>query len=63
MQPEVAAFLLAFPALFSIVNPPGAAFIFNDVAAGYSAADRMRLANRVGLYSLVVMLGALGGGA
>ncbi len=63
MQPAVAAFLLAFPALFSIVNPPGAAFIFNDVAAGYSAADRMRLANRVGLYSLVVMLGALWGGA
>ncbi len=63
MQPAVAAFLLAFPALFSIVNPPGAAFIFNDVAAGYSAADRMRLANRVGLYSLIVMLGALWGGA
>lgn len=63
MQSALAAFLLAFPALFSIVNPPGAAFIFNDIAAGYSAADRMRLANRVGLYSLIMMLGALWGGA
>lgn len=63
MQPAIAAFLLAFPALFSIVNPPGAAFIFNDVAAGYSADDRMRLANRVALYSLIVMLVALWGGA
>ena len=63
MQPALAAFLLAFPALFSIVNPPGAAFIFNDVAADYSADDRMRLANRVALYSLIVMLVALWGGA
>ncbi len=63
MNTALAAFLLAFPALFSIVNPPGAAFIFNDVAAGYSASDRMRLANRVGLYSLIVMLVALWGGA
>jgi len=57
------AFLLAFPALFSIVNPPGAAFIFNDIASGYSVLDRARLAKRVGLYSLLVMLGALWGGA
>lgn len=63
MSSALAAFLLAFPALFSIVNPPGAAFIFNDIAGGYSTLDRTRLANRVGLYSLLVMLGALWGGA
>ena len=63
MNSALPAFLLAFPALFSIVNPPGAAFIFNDIAAGYSVLDRARLANRVGLYSLLVMLGALWGGA
>ncbi len=63
MSAALAAFLLAFPALFSIVNPPGAAFIFNEVAAGYDADDRIRLANRVGLYSLLVMLCALWGGA
>ena len=63
MGEAVTAFLLAFPALFSIVNPPGAAFIFNDVAAGYSGADRARLSNRVAVYSLLVMLCALWGGA
>ncbi len=59
----VAAFLLAFPALFSIVNPPGAAFIFSEVTAGLGRSARRRLAGKVGVYSLVVMLGALWGGA
>jgi multiple antibiotic resistance protein len=59
----VSAFLLAFPALFSIVNPPGAAFIFNEAAGGFSHEDRMRIANRVGFYSLLVMLVSLWGGA
>lgn len=59
----LAAFLLAFPALFSIVNPPGAAFIFNEVVGDSTHAERRRLANRVALYSLLVMLGALWGGA
>ena len=57
------AFLLAFPAFFSIVNPPGAAFIFNEVTPGFTAGERARLANRVALYSLLVMLAALWGGA
>lgn len=57
------AFLLAFPALFSIVNPPGAAFIFNEAAGGFSQPDRIRIANRVALYSLLVMLASLWGGA
>ncbi len=54
-----AAFLLAFPALFSIVNPIGSAFIFDAVTGHLSHADRARLAGKVGLYSLLVMLGAL----
>ena len=59
----VTAFLLAFPALFSIVNPPGAAFIFNEVTSELSPAARLRIAGKVGLYSLLVMLVALWGGA
>jgi multiple antibiotic resistance protein len=63
MGSAAAAFLLAFPELFSIVNPPGGAFIFNEVTAGFPAAARVRLSNRVGFYSALVMLGALWGGA
>jgi multiple antibiotic resistance protein len=58
----VSAFLLAFPALFSIVNPVGSAFIFDAVTAHLPHADRARLAGKVGLYSLFVMLGALWAG-
>jgi multiple antibiotic resistance protein len=54
-----AAFLLAFPALFSIVNPPGGAFIFNEVTADLTRPQRLRLAGKVGVYSLIVLLGAL----
>lgn len=63
MQAALAAFLLAFPALFSIVNPPGGAFIFNEVTAHLPRPERARLAGKVGLYSAFVMLGALWGGA
>jgi len=59
----VAAFLLAFPALFSIVNPVGSAFIFDAATAHVSRPDRAQLAWRVGLYSLLVMLGALWAGS
>ncbi len=59
----LSAFLLAFPALFSIVNPPGAAFIFNEVTGELPHGDKVRLAGKVGLYSLIVMLVALWGGA
>jgi hypothetical protein len=56
-------FLLVVPALFAIVNPPGAAFIFNEVTAHLTAAQRRTLSDKVALYSLGVMLGALWGGA
>jgi multiple antibiotic resistance protein len=58
-----AAFLLAFPAFFSIVNPLGAALIYNEVTTGFTAADRARLTNWVAFYSLLVMLAALWGGS
>ena len=55
----IAAFLLAFPAFFSIVNAPGGAFIFNEVTAHLTHEERARVAGKVALYSLMVMLGAL----
>ena len=63
MNAAIAAFLLAFPALFSIVNAPGGAFIFNEVTAHLSHRDRARIAGKVAAYSLGVMLGALWFGA
>jgi len=58
----VAAFLLAFPALFSIVNPLGGAIIFNEVTALQTHAQRVALARRVAIYSTFVMLVALWAG-
>jgi len=62
MNHAINALLLGFPALFSIVNPIGGAFIFREVTA-YRAADRSRLARQVALYSLVVMTAALWAGS
>ena len=59
----IAAFLLAFPALFSIVNPPAGAFIFREATSERTHAERVRLARRVGVYSLAVMLVALWAGS
>ncbi len=59
----LAAFLLALPALFSIVNPLGGAIIFNEVTALQSHAERVALARRVAIYSTIVMLVALGAGS
>ena len=63
MDPIVAAFLLGFPALFSIVNPVSGAFIFRTRTIERSHQDRVRLARRVGLYAAVVMLVALWAGS
>ncbi len=52
----VQAFLLAFPALFSIVNPLGGAIIFNEVTAAQTHLERVALARRVAWYSTLVML-------
>ncbi len=57
------AFLLAFPALFSIVNPIAGAFIFRGATADRSHGSRVGLAWRVAAYSLLVMLVALWAGS
>jgi multiple antibiotic resistance protein len=59
----VQAFLLAFPALFSIVNPFAGAIIFNEVTAFQTHAERVVLARRVAAYSTIVMLVALWAGS
>ena len=53
------AFLFAFPALFSIVNPLGAALIFNEVTDGRTRAERHALAGRIAIYAALVLLGSL----
>lgn len=55
----IGAFLLAFPALFSIVNPVGAALIFNEVTLGRSRGARQRLAGKIAIYSAIVLLASI----
>ena len=57
------AFLFAFPSLFSIINPIGGAFIFDGLVRAASRVERARVAARIGLYSMLVMFGALWIGA
>jgi multiple antibiotic resistance protein len=59
----VQSFLLALSAFFSIVNPVGAALIFSQVTAERTHEERRVLARRIAIYSVLVMLGALWGGA
>ncbi len=56
-------FVLAFSALFSIVNPTGSAVTFSRVTAEQSHCERVALAGRTGFYAALVMLGALWVGA
>jgi len=51
--------LLAFSALFAIVNPLVNAIIFGQITADRTHPERMRLARRVGLYSLALLLFSL----
>ena len=57
------SFLIAFPALFSIVNPIGGALIYSQVTAGRSHPERVKLAWQVAGYSTGVMLISLWAGA
>jgi multiple antibiotic resistance protein len=57
------AFLLGFPALFSIVNPISGAFIFRSVTASRPMETHARLARLVAINSLWVMMGALWAGS
>ena len=59
----LAAFLIAAPALFGIVNPIAGAFIFREATADRTHGERVALARRVGVYSLIMMLVALGLGS
>jgi multiple antibiotic resistance protein len=54
---DTAAFvLLAFPALFSIINPLGGAFIFLGATQGMTQGVRRALARRVAIYSFVMLI-------
>lgn len=55
----IRAFLLAFPALFSIINPFVGALIFHEATADLPPDQRTRVATKVGFYSLMVMILAL----
>ena len=57
------AFLIAFPSLFSIINPIGGAFIFDGVTRFFDHKTRAMISARVGFYSLLIMFGALWVGA
>ncbi len=50
------AFLLAFPALFSVVNPLGMALIFHETTAEFGTAAQQQLARLVAVYGALVML-------
>jgi multiple antibiotic resistance protein len=58
-----ASFLVALPALFSIVNPPGGALIYHQVTFNRAASERVSLAWQVAIYAGIVMLTALWAGA
>ncbi|MFT3733189.1 MAG: MarC family protein [Hyphomicrobium sp.] len=55
----ITSFLIAFPALFSIVNPFGGALIYSQITLGRPHAERVSLAWRVATYSAIVMLVSL----
>jgi multiple antibiotic resistance protein len=54
-QTAIAAFLLAFPALFSIVNPLAGGLIFRTVTNDRTHEQRLVLARLVGVYAFLVM--------
>lgn len=55
MGHAISAFLLVFPALFSIINPLGGAIIFHEVTNAHGASLRQELAKRVAIFSFMVM--------
>jgi multiple antibiotic resistance protein len=59
----IGSFLVALPALFSIVNPIGGALIYSQVTLGRPHPERVALAYRVAFYSAIVMLLSLWIGA
>lgn len=57
---DSAAFvLLAFPALFSIINPLGGAFIFLSATQGISRKARRALARKVAIFSFATLVASM----
>jgi multiple antibiotic resistance protein len=57
------ALLLAFPTLFSIVNPLGSSLIFREATQDRSPAERRYLAGRVSIYTAFLLVGSIWIGA
>ena len=55
----VGAFLLAFPTLFSIVNPFGSALIFKEATSDRSLSERHYLARRIAIYTAFILIGSM----
>ena len=55
LRDAIAFFLLAFPALFAIVNPLGGAFLFLSATRRLDAHMRERLARWVAIHSLALL--------
>ena len=53
------ALLLAFPSLFSIVNPLGSALIFREATSGRSPLERRYLARRISIYTAFILIGSM----
>jgi multiple antibiotic resistance protein len=49
-------FLLALVALISIINPVGVVFVFREMTVWAAESERRRLASRIALYALAVIL-------
>ena len=52
----LSSWLIAFPALFSIINPLGASLIFAQATEGRDRREVVELARQVALNSLGIML-------
>src|SRR5271154_392444 len=63
LEAFVDAFLLGFPALFSVVNPIGGAFVFQTMLDSGSPAQRATIARRGSIYSCCLLLAALWAGS
>lgn len=59
----LSALLLAFPTLFSIVNPLGSALIFREATQDRSAPERRYLAGRISIYTAFLLIGSMWIGA
>jgi multiple antibiotic resistance protein len=63
MDDAVNAFLLGFPALFSIVNPLSGGLIFHTIVGQRGDAEYARIARRVAIYAFMVMMVSLWAGS